>query len=149
MGFFILDSGVRVGEGGKVIAVDIDQNMLESVKKKAMESGLKNIYGIKADLETPGATKLGNESADLVLVINLLYLVNKKQEVINEAARILKSGGRLAVMDWKDKSDKTMLEKHQIISSTEIKNMARKAELSLQKNFEAGISHEVNVFTKK
>lgn len=148
VGFFVMEAGRLVGPAGKVIAVDINRTLLDSLKAKALESGLKNIYGVFADLETPRATGLDDGSADLVLIINLLYLVNKKEEVIREAERILKKGGKLAIMDWKEKGEHTALEKEQIVSSKTIKELAKKAGFTFSRSFEAGLSHEIRVFIK-
>jgi len=148
VGFFVIEAARMVGEKGKVIAVDINREVLDAVKKKSMEGGFKNIYGLKADLELPNSTGLGNQSADLVLIINLLYLVKERQNVINEAYRILRKGGRMAVMDWREKGKYRMIEEKQIISLKEIKKMAEEAGFRYQRTFNAGLSHEVSMFIK-
>ncbi len=148
IGFFVMEIAKIVGSSGKVIAVDIDKNLLDSLKNKSIESGLKNIYGVVADLEIPGSTKIKDNSCDVVLIINVLYLIKKRQEVINEAYRILKKGGKLAVMDWKEKGIHTVIEKEQIISAKDIKKIGEKAGFIYKRVFEAGLSHEISEFVK-
>jgi len=149
VGFFVIEIAKIVGSAGKVFAIDINRELLDSLKTKALDSGLRNIYGILADLEKPGATGLDDESVDVVLMINLLYLINKKDVVLSEAQRILKKEGRLIVMDWAEKGEHTMLEKAQIVSVKEIKELTRKLGFRKLKSFEAGLAHEVNVFRKE
>ena len=149
VGFFVMEISKLVGKDGKVFAIDISRELLDSLKEKAIDSGMRNIYGILADLEKPGSTGLENESVDVVLMINLLYLINKKDVVLAEAQRILKKGGKLVVMDWTEKAEHTMIEKEQMVSSKDIKELTRKLSFRKLKTFEAGLAHEVNVFRKE
>jgi ubiquinone/menaquinone biosynthesis C-methylase UbiE len=149
VGFFVIEAAKIVGNTGKIFAVDINRELLDSLKTKAIDSGMRNIYGVLADLEKPLSTGLDNESVDIVLMINLLYLINKKDIVLEEAYRILKKGGKLVIMDWAEKANHTMLEKAEIVSAKEIKELTRKLDFRKLKTFEAGLAHEVNVFRKE
>jgi len=149
VGFFVMEAADIVGEKGSIYAVDIDQKMLDSLKVKAIESGMKNIYGVRADLEEPGATGLKNESCDIVLMINLLYLIKNKAAVMEEAYRILKNNGKMVIMEWSDKKSTTMLEKNEHVSLKELKDLAQKIGFQFSRNFEAGLAHEVAIFSKK
>ena len=148
VGFFVMEVSKIVGISGKVFAIDISEDLLDAVKNKAIDSGRRNIYGIRADLEKPSSTGLDNESIDVVLVINVLYLSKNKEVVLGEARRILKKGGKLIIMDWDEKGRHLMIEEDQVVGTKEIKELARKLELKKIKSFKAGLAHEVNVFEK-
>ena len=80
-----------------------------------------------------------NSSADLVLMTNLLFQAGKKKEIFEEAKRILKSSGKILVVDWKENSPQGPQEGR--ISEKEVKKMAENLGFKLEKEFEAGIYH--------
>ncbi|MDD5731844.1 MAG: methyltransferase domain-containing protein [Patescibacteria group bacterium] len=149
VGFFVMEIAKIVGNTGRVFAIDISREILDSLKAKAIDSGRRNIYGILADLEKPGATGLEDESVDVVLMINFLYLIKNKEVVLKEAYRILKKNGKLVIMDWSEGGQHNMIEKEQIVGAKEIRDLTRKLGLRKLKTFEAGLAHEVNVFRKE
>lgn len=100
-GFFSIALAQAVGKDGAVSAVDVMQEPLQSVQARAEASGLANIRTIRADLEVLGGTQLPDESQDLSLLKNILFQSQKKEEILAEAARITKHGGRVVVIEWK------------------------------------------------
>ena len=89
----------KIGEG-KLYAIDILEDKLESVRVRAKASGVENIQTIRANLEVLGSTGLQDNSQDMVLLINILFQSQKKQEILKEALRVLTPKGRLAVVEW-------------------------------------------------
>lgn len=100
-GYFTLALAHAVGKGGLVSAVDIMTEPLQSVQARAEALGLANIQTIHADLEVLGGTKIPDNSQDLALLANTLFQSPKKEQMIAEAVRMLKPGGRLLIIDWK------------------------------------------------
>jgi len=100
-GYFTILLGRLVGEGGRVYALDVQETALDNVKVKARAVGLKNIETIRANLEVIGSSGLSDNSQDLVLLANILFQSDKKVEIIREAKRTLKNGGRLILIDWR------------------------------------------------
>ena len=90
-----------VGKDGRVEAIDVQTSALESVKERVTASGLENTDFVRADLEVLGGTKLLENSQDFVFVQNTLFQSQKKLEMIREARRILKSGAKVVIVDWK------------------------------------------------
>ena len=99
-GFFSLALARAVGDNGRVTAIDVMKEPLESVHARAEAAGLKNIDMVRADLEVLGGTKLADGSQDCVLMKNVLFQSQKKSAMLAEAVRVLKPGGKLAVIDW-------------------------------------------------
>jgi len=101
LGYFVIPAAKLVGKEGKVYAVDILKPVLDAVRSMAKLAGLTNLETIWADLEKVGSTKIPEASMDVSLVINVLFQNKKRKEILQEAARILKSNGKLVVIDWK------------------------------------------------
>lgn len=99
-GYFTVLMGKKVGESGRIYALDVQESSLDSVRGKAKVAGVENIETIRANLEVLGSSGLGDNSQDVVLMANVLFQSTKKEEVFKEAQRILKSGGRVIVIDW-------------------------------------------------
>ena len=91
----------QVGKDGQVIALDIMEDKLESIKTRAKAAGLENLETKRANLEVVGNTGLGDNTQDMVLLINILFQSNKKSDILKEAKRVLKSGGSVILVDWK------------------------------------------------
>lgn len=99
-GFFTIAAARLVGENGKVYSIDIQKSSLDLIKSKASIENLLNIETVWADLELPQGSHLPSGAVDLVIISNILFQVEHKLEVMREAYRILKSQGKLAVIEW-------------------------------------------------
>lgn len=100
-GYFTLSLAQAVGRDGVVSTVDVMQEPLQSVQSRADALGLQNVRTIRADLEVMGGTKIPDASQDLVLIANVLFQSQKKEAILSEGMRMLKSGGKIIVIDWK------------------------------------------------
>jgi len=148
-GHFSIAAARKVGENGKVYALDIQKQLLDLVKSRANLEHLLNVDPVWADLERENGSRLGDETVDLVIIANILFQAEKKAEVIAEAHRILKPGGRLAMIEW----DKTPLaagpSESMRVPKPAAKSMAESSGFELEKEFESGSHHYGLLFTKK
>lgn len=71
-------------------AVDISAKMIEIARAKAAEAGIQNVDFSQSDLLS---LPLQDSSVDVVLGLNILHLLDDRDETINRAHRILKPGG--------------------------------------------------------
>ncbi len=99
-GYFSIAAARLVGEHGKIYAIDIQQQAIDLIKSKANLEHLLQLDTIWADLEFPAGSRLHAQSVDFVLVSNILFQAERKREIIAEAWRVLKPGGRLAILEW-------------------------------------------------
>ena len=97
-GYFSLPMAERAGNTGLVIAVDAQAEMLDWIRRKMEASGISNIQMVHAEAQ---ATTLPRKSCDLVFMANVWHEFPDRVAVLAEAARILKRGGRLAILDWR------------------------------------------------
>jgi ubiquinone/menaquinone biosynthesis C-methylase UbiE len=101
-GYFVIPMAKMVAEQGKVYALDVLDSALESVRSKAKIQGLFNIVTRRSNLEILDGSKIDNDSIDLVLLSNILFQSDNKIGILKEGARILKKGGEMAVIDWRE-----------------------------------------------
>ncbi len=99
-GYFTVEIAKVVGEGGQVMAVDILDTALETVRERASGAGVKNVQLVRANLEVIGSTFLADDSQDFVLLANVLFQNDEKLSIIKEAKRVLRPAGKLVVIDW-------------------------------------------------
>ncbi len=92
----VLIAARRVGPTGKVIGLDMTDEMLELARANAEQAGAKNVVFHKAYIEQ---IPLPDASVDVVISNCVLNLSGDKPKVISEAARVLRAGGRLAISD--------------------------------------------------
>lgn len=131
---------------GRVIAIDILEESLSALGSKVQLEKIFNIRTIRADIESEDDLKLSDESCNLVLMTNLLFEVEDKKRVLEKAKRVLKSKGKILVVDWKMESSLGPEEGR--VSADDVKNLAEEIGLKLKKEFSAGNYHYGLVFEK-
>lgn len=147
-GHFVIPAGKIIGKNGTSYAVDLLKSVLSAVKSRARFEGVDNVEAVWSNLEIYGATKIKEGSLDFVLLANTLFQIKKNEEVFKEAIRLLKSGGKTAVVEWKmiDAPLGPPMEKR--LSKDYIRGLAKKYNLEEVKDFKAGPYHYGLVFKK-
>ena len=100
IGYFTIPAAGIAGPASKIYALDVTVEMLEEVKKRALEAGLSNIKYIMVEEYD---LKLEDQAVDFALLSNVLHEIDDKKRYTTEIFRILKSGGKLAIIEWEKK----------------------------------------------
>jgi ubiquinone/menaquinone biosynthesis C-methylase UbiE len=123
-GTFALWMAEAAGEKGMVYAIDNSERMLEIIKEKDPPPQL---IPVLADVMHTG---LDDGIADVCLLAFILHEVENQVKLITEACRLLKSGGRIAVLEWRADADMPMPPKHRRITQQKIEELFRQAGLT-------------------
>ncbi len=97
-GFFSILAAKKVGDSGKVYAVDIDASAIEKVKQKAKAEGLNNINARAGKAED---TVFCKSCADFIFYSMDLHDFNDPAKVLQNARQMIKPNGQLIDLDWK------------------------------------------------
>jgi len=103
-GYYAIAAAKIVGPAGQVFALDVLEKTLSQTSSQAKLENAYNVSTILCDLEQDGCPDIEDQSVDLVILSSLLHQVEKKEAVLREAYRVLKTGGRLLVVEWNETS---------------------------------------------
>lgn len=140
-GAYTLAIAERLGGSGSIFAIDVQRDLLRRIHNEATRRGYKNVEVIWADLEVPKASKLADNSIDLVLISNVLFQVPDTSPVLREARRIVKSIGRVALIDWSGSFGGMGPIEEDVVGKTSAVEIAGRAGLNLEREFDAGAHH--------
>jgi len=143
-----LVGGAGDGPKGMVYALEVQKELLDAVKRRAVSEGVDNIGVIWADLDLLRGTKLVDNICDFVLISNVLFQSNTKQVMAGEAFRILKQGGRVAVIEWKKGAEVIGPPDSQRIAREELERLFLQAGFRFDREFPAGEGHVGIIFVK-
>ncbi len=95
-GFFSVEAARMVGKSGKVIAVDLQEGMLEILKKKIQEKGIQN----RIVLHKCQENRIGiSQKVDCALAFYIIHEVPDQENLLKELKSTLKADGILYIIE--------------------------------------------------
>ena len=147
-GHFVFPAVKIVGDKGVVYAVDVVKNILDSIRSMARSEGYDNVQTVWSDIEMPGKTPIPDNSLDVVFCVNVLFQLKNRAGAIKEAARMLKQGGYLVVVDWAKKLGMLGPSENLMLNPDELAKMVAKENLKLVDKILPGEYHYSLIFEK-
>jgi ubiquinone/menaquinone biosynthesis C-methylase UbiE len=96
-GVFTVPLAELVGHNGRVLAVDLHPEMVETCRERVRKAGLANV---ETALSSENTVPAPAGSIDLVFACQLLHELHDPPLFFAEMRRVLAPGGRLAAIDW-------------------------------------------------
>jgi SAM-dependent methyltransferase len=97
-GYFTFRIAKKIGARGKVLAVDIQDEMLQALRQRANSEGILNVEEIKASETDP---HLAAGSVDLVLMVDVYHELSYPFEVMTSVRNSLKTDGRVVFVEYR------------------------------------------------
>jgi ubiquinone/menaquinone biosynthesis C-methylase UbiE len=97
-GYYTMELAKRVGPTGKVIAVDIQPEMLQELSRRCERNNLKNVEMI---LGLPHDPKLPTGKIDLILMVDVYHEFSNPVEMLTSMRESLKPTGRIALVEFR------------------------------------------------
>jgi ubiquinone/menaquinone biosynthesis C-methylase UbiE len=97
-GYFTFRIAARVGKTGRVLAVEIQDEMLETIRRRAAALKATNVEEVKGIETDP---KLPASGVDLVLMVDVYHELTYPFEVMTKVREALKPGGRVVFVEYR------------------------------------------------
>jgi len=148
-GHYVFPVSKLIGDKGIIYAIDIQKDLLQAIKNRAEAGDIKNVEIVWADLELDNGSRLKDNLLDFIIISNILFQSDKKEQIVKEAFRVLKSGGRTAVIEW-EKKDGTVAGPalEQRIAKEEAQSIFLSKGFNLEREFQPGDNHYGLIFKK-
>ena len=140
-GYFTKLVAEIVGPEGRVYALEIQKNLVETIGEMAKQEGLEQIDTLWCDIEAVGGTKLADQSIEVAVVVNTLFLVEDRDSTVSEIKRTLRPGGKLFVIDWTDSHGGLGPAPEHVINEIDATALFETAGFTKERTFSAGEHH--------
>jgi SAM-dependent methyltransferase len=120
-GYFEARLAKAVGPTGKVLAVDIEPDMVRYLRERATREGTPNV---EAREGAPDDPKLGAASLDRILIVDTWHHIPDREAYAKKLAAALKPGGSVFVVDFTQETDKGPPKPHRIPPDQLIRELA-------------------------
>jgi ubiquinone/menaquinone biosynthesis C-methylase UbiE len=136
-----------VGAKGKILAVDIQQEMLDLLAARAKKESVTNIEMI---LGTDKDPKLPEAKVDLILMVDVYHEFEFPHEMTEKLVAALKPGGRIAFVEFREEDPKVFIKPvHKMSERQVIKEMTEFPMLEHTKTVTSLPWQHIVLFTKK
>jgi len=132
-GFYSLKLAEMVGPEGKVIAVDIQPEMLRLLQARAEEEGVDNIERILGEIDNP---KLEPDTIDLILCVDVYHEFSHPEEMLSHMRKSLKPVGQLVLVEFRMEDPNVPIKKLHKMSKRQILKELKPNGYKLAKEFE-------------
>ena len=116
-GFYTLKLAPLVGKTGKVLAVDIQKEMLDMLKKRADGLNVNNIEYILGGVADP---KLPVDGVDIVFMVDVYHEFDHPVEMLEHIRKSLKPKGQIILVEFRSEDPKVPIKKEHKMSKEQI-----------------------------
>jgi ubiquinone/menaquinone biosynthesis C-methylase UbiE len=116
-GFYSLPMAEEISPGGKVLAVDIQPQMLQLLSRRSAEAKLENIDMILGTVTDP---KLPEGTVDLVLMVDVYHEFSDPEPMLAAIRKSLRPDGRIALVEFREEDPSVPIKPEHKMSKKQI-----------------------------
>jgi ubiquinone/menaquinone biosynthesis C-methylase UbiE len=116
-GYHTIPMARAVAPGGKIFGVDIQPEMLDLLRVRAMQAKAENIVYV------PGAqtdAKLPDASCDLILMVDVYHELSDPEPMLQSMKKALKPGGQIVLVEFRSEDDSVPIKPEHKMSKEQI-----------------------------
>jgi len=117
-GYHVLMMAPLVAPGGEVIGVDIQQEMLDDLERRAARAGVGNVRTVRGEVHDP---KLDPESCDLILLVDVYHEFSHPVQMLAGLRAALKPEGVVALVEFRAEDPEVPIRPEHKMSKEQIK----------------------------
>ncbi len=140
-GFFEKALSRAVGTSGRVFAFEIQRPLVERLSEMVRREHLGNVEVLWCDIESPEGCKLREGMLDAGLFSNTLFQVEDKARALEEAHRLIRSGGKLLVIDWTQSFAGMGPQPSDVLTESDAQALIEQYGFAYERSFPAGEYH--------
>lgn len=144
-GYFSLRLARRVGPQGRVLATDIQPQMLAFLKDNMRANGIQNIEPI---LCTPTDAKLPAGQLDLALMVDVYHELEYPEETMAQVRRALKPDGRLVLIEYRGEDPNVPIKPEHKTTLAQVRTEVEPMGFRLQEVLEFLAQQRIMVFVR-
>jgi ubiquinone/menaquinone biosynthesis C-methylase UbiE len=145
-GYFTFRIAPRVGQTGRVLAVEIQDEMLETIRRRAETLKVTNVQEIKGSETNP---KLPASGVDLVLMVDVYHELAFPFEVMTKVREALKPGGRAVFVEYRKEDRQLPIKEVHKMSVDQLKKEMQAVGLMHVRTVETLPSQHIVIFEKR
>lgn len=108
----------KVAPTGEVLAVDVQQKMLDALKAKCTRLGIKNIKPVLGKTKSP---QLPAEKVDLAIMVDVYHEFDFPYEMVQGISEAMKPGGRVVFVEYRKEDASVPIKRVHKMSEAQVK----------------------------
>jgi len=119
----------KVAPDGKILAVDVQEEMLAVIQKKIDNTGVQNVVPVKGKVATTG---LKENSVDLIVMVDVYHELEFPHEMLADFKKILAPGGRIAWVEYRKEDPRVPIKLVHKMTEKQVKKEASQKEFGFE-----------------
>ncbi len=145
VGYFTWRLAKRVGPNGKVIAVEVQQKMLDLLAENLKQRNISNVEMVLGGVKDP---RLPEGAVDLALLVDVYHEFSEPEAMVSAIRRALKPAGRLVLVEYRKEDPSIPILPLHKMSVEDVRSEIEPLGFQLQQALEFLPTQHILIFTK-